>query len=406
VKRRFATCPAAILTLIVFGALTTVGAPGAAGRTGAAAAKPAKAASAITIGPRGLRFYTPGRKLPSGPHGTLIWERPLNGGAALGGARNYRVLYKQVGIRGELVAVSGLVAIPQGEAPQGGWPVISWAHGTTGIADQCAPSRLPRDSSYPLLASWIKAGYAVLRTDYEGLGGPGAHPYLIGRSEGYGVLDIVRAARQLDPALSERVIITGHSQGGHAALWAASLSRGYTPEVKLRGVVAFAPASHIATEAAFLKTVTAPSLTPLAAEILRGIDIGYPSLHIGSLLTPAAVRLYPQTLTTCLGGLGSTRSFGGLPLDQLVLPSANIAPAIADLTKNDPGKLKIGAPVLLAQGLADQTVLPVFTQGLSQSLSHVGDVVTLRTYAGATHGSVLKAAQADAAKFLKRRLGR
>ncbi len=403
--RRLATCPAVIATLIVLGALATVGAPGAAGRS-RIAAKPGRATGAITIGPPGLRFYTPGRTLPGGPHGTLIWERPLSGGAALGGARNYRVLYKQVGVRGKLVAVSGLVSIPHGTAPKGGWPVISFAHGTTGIADQCAPSRLPRDSSYPLLDSWIKAGYAVLRTDYEGLGGPGPHPYLIGRSEGYGVLDIVRAARQLDPALSERLVITGHSQGGHAALWAASLARVYTPEVKLRGTVAFAPASHIATEATLLKTVAASSLTPLAAEIIRGIDIGYPSLHIGSLLTQSAAKLYPQTLTTCLQGLGSAQSFGGLPLDQLVVPSANIAPVIADLVKNDPGKLKIGAPVLLAQGLADQTVLPAFTQQLSQSLSRVGDVVTLRTYAGATHGSVLQAGQADAAQFLKRRFGR
>lgn len=383
-RRGLTTCRAAIATLIVFAVLVT-------------------AASAVTLGPNGLRFYAPGGKLPSGPHGTLIWERPFSGGAALGGAKNYRVLYKQVGIRGKLVAVSGLVSIPHGKAPKGGWPVISWAHGTTGIADQCAPSRLPRDSSYPLLDSWIKAGYAVVRTDYEGLGGPGPHPYLIGRSEGYGVLDIVRAAHQLDPALSLRFIITGHSQGGHAALWAAALARGYTPELKLLGVAAFAPASHIATEASLLNTVTTTGLTSLAATILRGIDVEYPSLHIASLLTPAGARLYPQTLTTCLGGLASTNSFGGLPLNQLVLPSADIAPAIADLAKNDPGMLKIGAPVLLLQGLADQTVFPAFTQAISKSLSAVGDAVTLRTYPGATHGSVLPAAQADVAAFLKRR---
>ncbi len=385
-RRGFINWRAALATLIAFGVLVP-------------------ASSAATLGPNGLRFYAPGSRLPSGPHGTLIWERPLSGGAALGGAKNHRVLYTQVGIRGKLVAVSGLVSIPLGKAPKGGWPVVSWAHGTTGIADQCAPSRLPRDSSYPLLDSWIKAGYAVVRTDYEGLGGPGPHPYLIGRSEGYGVLDVVRAARQLDPALSRRFIITGHSQGGHAALWAASLARGYTPDLTLRGVAAFAPASHIATEASFLKTLTTTVLTPLAATILRGLDIGYPSLHIASLLTPAAAKLYPQTLSTCLGGLASTKSFGGLPLNQLVLQSANTAPAIADLAKNDPGRLKIAAPVLLLQGLADQTVFPAFTQAISKSLTAVGDRVTLRTYPGATHGSVLPAAQPDVAAFLKRHLG-
>jgi fermentation-respiration switch protein FrsA (DUF1100 family) len=89
-----------------------------------------------------------------------------------------------------------------------------------------------------------------------------------------------------------------------------------------------------------------------------------------------------------------------------VRQDANLAPVIADLQKNDPGMLNINAPVLLAQGLADTTVFPAFTQELSASLAGVGDKVTLDTYKDATHGSVLAAAKSDAAKFLKRRLGR
>ena len=81
--------------------------------------------------------------------------------------------------------MSGTVSVPKGRAPKGGWPVISWGHGTTGIADACAPSRDSAsnpahgliDYAYPLLQRWLKAGYAVVRTDYQGLGTPGAHPY-------------------------------------------------------------------------------------------------------------------------------------------------------------------------------------------------------------------------------------
>jgi pimeloyl-ACP methyl ester carboxylesterase len=390
--------------LAVAASLACVGV--AAGTSIAKSSKPASP----TVGPKGPAFYAPKGKLPNGPHGTLIWARRFSGGPALAGATNYRVLYKQTGIHGTAVVVSGMVSIPNGPAPTAGWPVITWAHGTTGIADQCAPSRMAVYSSdgpdaIPLLTSWVKSGYAVLRTDYEGLGTPGPHPYLIGVSEGRGVLDIVRAARDLDPQLSDRVIISGHSQGGHAALWAASLAKSYTPEVSLRGVIAFAPASHIATEAGFLKSLATTSLTGLAATIFRGLDITYPSLNIGALLTPAATKLYPQTLTKCLGQLDAANSFGGLPLNQLVQPTANLTPAIADLQKNDPGKLKIGAPVLLAQGLADTTVLPPFTQQLSVSLAGVGDKVTLDTYKSATHSTVLGAAKNAAATFLKRRLG-
>jgi pimeloyl-ACP methyl ester carboxylesterase len=374
---------------------------------GTSVASASKVASP-TIGPKGLAFYAPHGTLPNGPHGTLIWERPFRGGPALAGAKNYRVLYKQVGVHGAPVAVSGMVAIPNGTAPKGGWPVITWAHGTTGIADQCAPSRMSAQGAdgNALQNSWIRSGYAVVRTDYEGLGTPGTHPYLIGVSEGRGVLDIVRAARQLDPQLSERVVISGHSQGGHAALWAASLARRYTPEITLRGVIAFAPASHIATEASFLKTISSTALTGLAATILRGLQVRYPSLHVASLLTPAATKLYPQTLTKCLGELSAPTSFGGLPLNQLARADANLAPVLADLQKNDPGKLKIGAPALLAQGLADTTVFPAFTEALATSLKGVGDKVTLHTYKGATHGSVLAAAKSDAARFLRQRLGR
>ena len=126
--------------------------------------------------------------------------------------------------------MSGSLALPKGKAPKGGWPIITYAHGTTGAADSCAPTRgydagEPRSYAYPLLQRWLKAGYAVVRTDYEGLGTPGVHQYLVGESEGRSVLDAVRAARALEPRLSKRFVIAGHSQGGHAALFAAALAK-------------------------------------------------------------------------------------------------------------------------------------------------------------------------------------
>jgi pimeloyl-ACP methyl ester carboxylesterase len=380
----------------------------------AGAALAAKHPAAPTKGPSGLKFYSPAR-LPAGPHGTLIWQRPLHGPAALAHATNDTVLYKQVGIRGKLVAVSGIVSVPKGTPPKGGWPVVTFAHGTTGIAPQCAPSRDTGPGSgadgadlgiAPLLNTWIKDGYAVVRTDYEGLGGPGVHPYLIGRSEGYGVLDIVRAARQLVPALSNRVIISGHSQGGHAALWAASLAPSYTPDLHLLGTVAFAPQSHTAAEATALRGVTSTSLTGLAAMILRGISVADPSLDINAILTPQGAALYPQTLTKCLDQLDQPNSLGALPLSELISQSADLTPEIKALALNDPDNLRIKGPVLIEQGLADTTVIPSFDQQLSQELAKNGAKVTYHTYAGATHSGVLTAAAKDATAFLRKRLGK
>ncbi|HEY5428644.1 MAG TPA: alpha/beta fold hydrolase [Solirubrobacteraceae bacterium] len=393
----------ALAAAVIAGALATT----------AGASSHSSSSATVKVGPSGLRFYSP-KRLPAGPHGTLIWERPFHGVAALKGATNYLVLYKQVGVNGTMVPVSGIVSIPKGTAPKRGFPVVTYAHGTTGIADSCAPSRDTGPASgaheadtgiAPLLDTWIRDRYAVVRTDYEGLGTPGPHPYLIGHSEGYGVLDIVLAARRLDPALSNRIVISGHSQGGQAALWAASLASKYTPSLKLLGTLAFAPQSHTAEEASFLKTINTPALTPLAGMILRGIDIADPSLHISSLLTPAGAALYPQTLTRCLSQLESTSSLGGLPLDQLVAPSADLTAATAAIAANDPDHLRIRGQVLIEQGLADTTVLPPFDQQLSQELAKNGAKVTYHTWPGATHGGVLIAAAKDGTAFLKKRFG-
>ena len=182
-------------------------------------------------------------------HGELLSSAPLTGPAVLtGAAENRYVTYATDGIGGKPVAVSGTIAIPKGTPPAGGWPVVSWAHGTTGIADQCAPS-VTGSGPVTFLNRLLDAGYAVVRTDYEGLGTPGDHPYLNGPSEGRSVLDIVRAARAAVPGLSKRVLLAGHSQGGHAALWAAAIGPSWTPELKIRGTVAFAPASFLGLQA-------------------------------------------------------------------------------------------------------------------------------------------------------------
>ena len=271
------------------------------------AALPAAAdAAKVPKGPSGTAFYKPPSSLGKG-HGGLIRARKLTGTAALkGGASNRLVLYRSQGVDGKTVAVSGTVSVPKGKAPKGGWPVITWGHGTTGIADVCAPSRDSAsnpahgsiDYAYPLLQRWLKAGYAVVRTDYEGLGTPGDHPYLIGRSEGYSMLDMVRAARKLDKHLGKKVIISGHSQGGQAALFAASLAPKWTPELKVRGTVAFAPVSHLAEQLPLLGAFTEPGgLSGLAAMILRGIDVAAPQLGVSNSLGDRAAALYPQTLS-------------------------------------------------------------------------------------------------------------
>jgi pimeloyl-ACP methyl ester carboxylesterase len=368
----------------------------------------------ITV-PSGTKFYTPPSPLPGKRHGDLIWSRAYKGAAALGPeATNTLLLYRSTGVTGKAVAVSGLLTVPPGYPPKGGWPIITWAHGTTGIADQCAPSRDANGNPahgndayiYPLEQEWMNDGFAVLRTDYEGLGTPGVHPYLNGNSEGRSVLDIVRAARQFDKNLGKRIAIAGHSQGGQGALFAASLVPKYTPELKLLGTVAFAPVSHLEDQTSLLSSVAATSLSGLVGMIFRGIDVSDPTVNVTSLLTPHAAALYPQTLTKCLTQLDAPDSFGALPLNQFLVAGADTAKSTAVLTANDAAVLHIGGPVLIEQGLGDTTVFPQYTMMLQGNLTANGVNSTLHTYDGVTHGTVVTGApDEDAIDFIAARFG-
>ncbi len=354
----------------------------------------APAHATVKSGPSGTRFYTPPKTLPKGTHGTPVWQRKLTGKAVLKGAsRNTLLLYRSQSVGGKTTVVSGTVAVPKGKAPKAGWPVVSWAHGTVGIADRCAPSRTGSPGNYdsPLLQRWLKAGYAVVRTDYEGLGTPGEHPYLIGDSEGRSVLDMVRAARGLDASIGKRVVVAGHSQGGQAALFAGSLARRWTPELDVRGTLAFAPVSHLAEQGELLRALTAPSnLSGLAAMIVRGIDIAHPDLGVGGMLSDKAKALYPQIGERCLGELSRPDSFGGVAPAELFRPEANLQPMIAALgTDDDPERLTVRGPVLIEQGLADTTVFPNFTNDLVTEFKNRGLNITYRTHDGVDHGGVV-----------------
>lgn len=374
-------------------------------------AAPAQAAD-VKKGPAGDAFYTPPKTMPKGTHGTPIWVRTLSGKAKLSSAKSNRLLlYLGQDTGNHDTAISGTVHVPKGKAPKGGWPIVTWAHGTIGIADACAPSKIGMPAVYDqkLLNGWLKAGYAVVRTDYEGLGTPSTHPYLIGVSEGRAVLDMVRGARKLDRSLGKKVLIAGHSQGGHAALWAASLAGRWTPELNVRGTVAFAPANHVGEQASLLSTQTTPGgLSGLASLIVRGVDVEEPQLGIASLLSDRARALYPQTDQVCLGDLTEAASFGGLAAAELFKPGIDLAPTIAALNANDPETLRIRTPVQIQQGESDTTVFKALTDQLVPALKANGSAtVTYKTYPGVDHaGSVLNAkSAADATAFVRKRLG-
>jgi predicted esterase len=366
----------------------------------------------VAKGPRGLAFYKPPKALPD-QHGSLIWTRKAGGLVPLENARYTKlVLYTSRRPQGKTVAVSGSVAVPRGKPPKRGWPVITWAHGTTGVADVCAPSRdflgtpNPTGETYinPELNAWLAAGYAVLRTDYQGLGTPGPHPFLVGKAEGRGVLDIVQAARELEPRIGKRYLIAGHSQGAHAALFAAGEARKYLPKLRLRGTVAFAPASHLLEQASLLSQLTSPSaLTALAVLILHGATTQSKQIDVKRLLSDRALALYPLLQTQCLARLAQSDEYGGFPPSELLRPGTDLSALNPVLAAMNP-LVRSRAPIQIEQGDADTIVFKVYTDQLKDELIAAGNQVIYKTYPGIDHGGVITAGEPDALAFFRQAL--
>ncbi|MER7455324.1 hypothetical protein ABTW96_34140 [Nocardia beijingensis] len=55
--------------------------------------------------------------------------------------QRFRLVYRTTGQSEEAVISGGMVCVPEGKPPQGGWPVVSWWHGTSGMTEGCTPSR-------------------------------------------------------------------------------------------------------------------------------------------------------------------------------------------------------------------------------------------------------------------------
>lgn len=158
------------------------------------------------------------------------------------------------------ISVTGAIYLPDGEAPEGGWPLIAWSHGTVGVADSCAPSRAGRsDRDLTYLSNWLEKGYAIVASDYQGLGSEGLHPYMASRPMGYSNLDAIRAVQGGTFPVTNAVVVTGQSQGAAGAIATAGFQPTYAPEIDLKaisatGVPYFPPAIQEATLTANLDT--------------------------------------------------------------------------------------------------------------------------------------------------------
>lgn len=304
---------------------------------------------------------------------------------------------------GPFVPVSATIRIKTTTpAPPGGRPILSWAHGTRAtITDNCAPSHdLPTASYGPPVADFLNEGFAVVATDYIGLGTPGVHPYLAAKSEGTAVVAVARAAQKFSPAqASGPVLIAGLSQGGYAALWAdyvAQAAEIYAPGLEVSGVIALSPPTDLLKIA--LLTISNPNQESTTNLIIaagswhrRYNDLPWPP----GILTPAGQDAAQAVSDPDV--LPSSGQCMPLPVSDALVPGGELPTAWTDRLQENSvptDSLPRTTPLLVVQGTDDQQVpYPVTLTGVRQMCAS-GVPVTFDVIENGDHGAPARARSA------------
>ena len=323
--------------------------------------------------------------------------------------------YKMLGQSGQEVQATSLVFTPNTPPPAGGWPIVVWAHGTTGVADACAPSKAAlTDSTKDLISKLLAAGYVVVAPDYEGLGTAGLHPFLNVKSEAFSITDAVVATRnylsQRNLLTSKKWLTVGHSQGGHAALSAAQYAS--RAQLDYKGTVAVAPASNlgfilIAGEQA-VANATLDKKIPMYAQldtytalVTAGIRNTQPSFDYSQVFTSQTASTAQQAETICAGPLAQTFAVNmqtyaathGGTLDGYTRTQTNFmgVPIVKTFLDKDsqPLQAKVTTPIIIYQGLADTTVPKVATDILISNATVVGTKINSYVTGNWDHGTAM-----------------
>ena len=336
-------------------------------------------------------FYAAPRVVPAEP-GQLIRAEEFTRGIP-DDARAWRILYTTTRGDGLPAVASGLVIVPRTGSAH---PVIAWNHGTTGFDQACAPTLAtqPLESgAFFVIDRVVDEGWALVATDYVGLGTTGPHPYLVGAVSARAELDAVRAARQLDAAdLGAQTVVWGHSQGGGSALWVGAIADEYAPDVPLAGVVALAPASDLIGLVSGLGEVTGGSV--FASYVIAAYSDVYPDVRTSDYLRPGAEVTVRQMATRCLaapGMLVSVLTLLALSEDPDILSRDAATGPLGDRLRENIPPATITVPVLLGQGESDGLILPAMQRAFASSLCTAGVAVDFRTYSGLDHIPLVEA---------------
>lgn len=349
-------------------------------------------------------FYTVRPEDLAGAPGTLIRQAPIDL-LSVYRAKAYRILYVSRNLKGDKIGVSGMMVVSTLPGRGTTRPVVAWAHATTGVAHKCAPSRRSDPLAIPGIKDMIARGYTVVATDYPGLGTPGPVPYLIGLGEAQSVLDSVKAVRTVPEAQAgDAYVLWGHSQGGHAVLFAASLAKTYAPELKLLGVAAAAPATNLAA-------LLHADVNTIAGRILAAMTLLSWSRNFGfpldGLLTEDTIEVMEHIDKSCIdslsGKLDALAAQQDLGAKYLNYDPGSRQPWRGLLADNNPLYGLITVPAFIAQGADDTLVRPEVTSGFVDALCRNDKSVRYLTMPKVDHGAIAGKSAAQAVAWMEER---
>lgn len=364
--------------------------------------------SRIVRGDGGVsEFYTYSENLPGEP-GVLLRQEPLTETQSLpGAAQNIRLLYTSTdGIDGmSRIPVSGSLFLPSGTPPEGGWPLIAWAHGTVGIADICAPTwtgYIPVHQEY--LKTWLDQGYAIVASDYQGLGTQGTHPYLATKPASYNMLDVVRAVQGANFPLSDKVVVMGQSQGAAAAFATAGHAPDYAPELDIKGVVAtgipyFTPRTIEIIQETRPNDVVDPMLgyNFLGLTLVEQLD---ESFKVEDYVSDEGLSTAMAVNDTCHRDVRALVSERQLTYNKSFKVSPNEALKVAFAQMGYP-RLNVPVPAYIGSAVEDRDTPLRMQANLIKQACDAGAVIQSHIYPGLAHINVLNPSTKDSIPFVK-----
>nr|WP_280268133.1 lipase family protein [Nocardia wallacei] len=347
-----------------------------------------------------------------GSPGELVSVTELAPEATLpGSVGGRRLVHWSTGVGERPALNSAAVHLPPGEPPAGGWPIVVWAHGTIGLADHCAYSiagPILRERDWGHLGAWLRQGYAIIATDYVGLGTPGPHPKDNGTVAAHSVVDAATAGvRALPGVLSNRWVVAGQSQGGAAALWAAREATRRGTETDYRGAVATGVPGLLENAVLALGPHVPP--VPIAADTtavalysLSGLRTSFPQLDIDSYLTDAGRYWLGRAEQVCEAELADEVSAARVVLGDMFAKPLAALPDAPGLLREHMGIPVTGydRPVFIGQGLFDTQSPAPGTLAVAALMREHNQPVTLRTYP-ADHSGTLRASLPDSIAFVR-----